>query len=642
MTEDGLVGVSDPFMGTLYDNFRHAAELHPDRPCLGARTKRPDGSFGDYQFVSYKDVVFALTDIGSAIVGLGMRPGTAIGVYSVNRPEWVVVEQACNAYGYPTVALYDSLGPNAVHYIAQHAELPIIFCAGENLDKMLSACAAEGGLPNLRYIVALDDPKPEQRETAARLDKKLLTFGELRQSGHEHRVPHNPPKPNDLAILMYTSGTTGDPKGVMLTHANMISTVEAVVLHGIDLRPTDVHFSYLPLAHSFERTVVTAMLRYGAAIGFFSSSILRMRDDIAALRPTIFCGVPRVFSRLYDRIMQQIAQAGGYRQALFHYAFATRQAALAGGQDTPLMNRIVFDKLKGAMGGRVRMMLTGSAPIDMKVLEFLRVCFCPTVLQGYGLTETCAASAITNVDDTALGRVGAPLACNEYKLVSVPEMDYLVTNDPPRGELWIRGNNVFSGYYKDRRRTEEDLDQDGWFHTGDVGQWNADGTLSIVDRKKNIFKLAQGEYVAVEQVENIYVKSRYVEQVFIYGDSFKTFLVAIVVPDREAVGSFADASAGGARDFEALCASAALRDAIFKDMVDVGRAGKLRGFEIVKGILLLAEPFSVDNDLMTPTFKLRRVQITKKFKPQLDALIAEVERAEAAAAAAAGASARDA
>jgi len=267
----------------------------------------------------------------------------------------------------------------------------------------------------------------------------------------------------------------------------------------------------------------------------------------------------------------------------------------------------------------VRFLLSGSAPLDPKIGEFLKICFCCQVLEGYGLTENMAGACLTNLDETQLGHAGRVLCCNEIKLVEVMESGHSPHNNPPTGEICIRGSNVFKGYYKDPDKTKEAIEPDGWFHSGDVGRWNGNGTLSIIDRKKNIFKLAQGEYVAVEYLEGVYARSSFVDQIWVYGNSFKRYLVCIVVPSKDNLLKWASDNVV-AGDYQALGKHPLVNKVILEDLTKVGKAQKLHGFEFVKGVCLSSEPFSVDNELMTATFKLRRPQLLKFFQQQIDGL----------------------
>jgi len=284
----------------------------------------------------------------------------------------------------------------------------------------------------------------------------------------------------------------------------------------------------------------------------------------------------------------------------------------------------VFNKTKGRIGGKVKCIVSGAAPLDPKIQEFLTICFCCPVIQGYGLTETCACSTLQILTDTELGRVGPPISCLEIKLEDVPEMGYYSKDTPPRGEVLFRGGNIFAGYYKDEEKTKEVLQEDGWFHSGDVGRWNSDGTLSIIDRKKNIFKLAQGEYVASEYLEAVYSRSRLVSQVFVYGDSFKTYLLCVVVPNFEVGKQWAKDKGIENVTNEALVANPDFKKAVQESLVATGKEANLRGFEFFKNVILEVNSFTVENELMTPTFKLRRPNLTKKYKEALDKMYEEM------------------
>jgi long-chain acyl-CoA synthetase len=281
----------------------------------------------------------------------------------------------------------------------------------------------------------------------------------------------------------------------------------------------------LPLAHIFETIVMNLCLYGAAAIGFYQGDTLKIVEDLQALRPTVFVSVPRLYNRIYDKVVGGAKAKGGIAALLFEKALATKIHNLheTGALTHGFWDRLVFSKVTAQLGlDRCRIMITGSAPIAPKVKDFMRVACGARIIEGYGLTETAAAATISHPDDASNGHVGIPTICSEIKLVDVPEMDYRSTNAPPTGEVCVRGPNVFQGYYKDKAKTDEAFDGSGWFHTGDIGRWNADGTLSIIDRKKNIFKLAQGEYVAAEKIENVMARCALVGSCFIHGDSLQS------------------------------------------------------------------------------------------------------------------------
>jgi long-chain acyl-CoA synthetase len=323
---------------------------------------------------------------------------------------------------------------------------------------------------------------------------------------------------------------------------------------------------------------------------------------------------------VYDKVMAGVAASPPMKKGLFHIALDSKTWYLQqGGHVThPIYDRLVFSKLRELMGGRVRLMITGSAPISSAVKDFLQVAFCAPVLEGYGLSETVGIVTISPVQARSLPGVGCPVTCNEIKLADIPEMGYLHTDKPhPRGEICMRGPNIFLGYYKAPALTAEAIDADGWFHSGDVGRITEEGTLIIFDRKKNIFKLSQGEYVAPEKIENVYQRSAFVAQAFVHGDSLMSSLVGIIVPDPDTVAQWAT-TAGVPFDMTALCrTNAAFRKAVEDSMVAAAKAGGLKGFECVKTFFLEPNPFSVENDLLTPTFKLKRHQLKGRYAAEI-------------------------
>jgi len=283
-------------------------------------------------------------------------------------------------------------------------------------------------------------------------------------------------------------------------------------IEGISITKTDVYLSYLPLPHVLERIIVYATIGAGAQIAIYGGDVMKLKDDLALVRPTVFCSVPRLYNRFYDVMKSGFKKLTGVKKILANRAIVSKEHYLKNGchYNHPVYDRLVFNKTKNAFGGRVKFMMTGSAPISSEVIEFLRIACCCPILEGYGQTESTGASFATAVNDPTSGHVGGPMANVEYKLVDLAEMKYTSDdkddngNPMPRGEICIRGPGVFLGYFKDTEKTTEAIDKDGWLHTGDVGQIMSNGALKIIDRKKNIFKLAQGEYIAPEKVEGIY------------------------------------------------------------------------------------------------------------------------------------------
>lgn len=487
--------------------------------------------------------------------------------------------------------------------------------------------------PKLKHMILVDvSTVPEEIKSKAQLAGiKVYSLKEFEAIGKAKPLPHVKPDPEDVCTICFTSGTTGVPKGVVLTHKNLVSVGAAWHVYcdsnpraNLINAPDDTHISYLPLAHMFERAVSHAVTLTGCRIGFYGGNILKLFDDIAVLQPTIFPSVPRLLTRLYDKIVTQVNSSGGFKKWLFWYAFEQKRKLLIeqgiNSRDT-IWDKIVFKKIQKKLGGKIKLMITGAAPIDHEIIDFYRVIFGSQMLSGFGTTE-CSAAGIVSLpgDYTSESHVGVPLPCTEMKLVDVPEMNYFATDEPnPRGEVWIRGNNVMKGYYKAPDKTAEALDKDGWLHTGDIGTILPNGTLKITDRKKNIFKLSQGEYVAPERVETK-IKTQYVLQIFLHGDSLRSFLVGIVVPDPEVVVPWAKSHGLPTDDFAALCQNPAVNKFILDGLVAHGKSVGLHAFEIPRAILLVPEQFTVESGLLTPTFKIKRNEVKKKFEKDISDL----------------------
>lgn len=411
----------------------------------------------------------------------------------------------------------------------------------------------------------------------------------------------------------------------MLTHGNFVAALSASY-GNLGGSPDDASISYLPLAHIFGRVCDMICLCIGGRLGYFTGDMNTLVEDIQELKPTIFATVPRLLNRIYGKIVASTINAPGATGALARRGIAVKLANLEAGNGFThaFWDRLIFNKVKKALGGNVRVMVTGSAPIGKDVMQFLRVALCCDIREGYGATETCAASTIHYPNENKAGHIGGPFTCNEIKLVDVPEMNYLSTDPLPRGEICIRGPNVFQGYYKDEEKTREAIDDDKWFHTGDIGLINERGSIVIIDRKKNIFKLAQGEYIAPEKIENVYAKESVVGQIYLHGDSLQSALVAIIVPDPETLEAVVAAKlphlAAKKLSYAELCKEPEVNALVLAAITKVGKKAELRGFEQAKAIYLESEPFAVENDLLTPTFKVKRPQAKKHYEAKINEL----------------------
>ncbi|CAN0908815.1 Long chain acyl-CoA synthetase 4 [Linum grandiflorum] len=385
----------------------------------------------------------------------------------------------------------------------------------------------------------------------------------------------------------------------------------------------DVYLSYLPLAHIFDRVIEELFIFHGGAIGFWRGDVKLLVEDIVELKPSVFCAVPRVLDRIYAGLTEKISAGGLVKKTLFNFAYSYKLNNLNGGSKTdeasPLSDKFVFSKVKQGLGGNVRLILSGAAPLASHVESYLRVVTCAHVLQGYGLTESCGGSFVSLPNEISmLGTVGPPVPNVDIRLESVPEMGYDALSSTPRGEICIRGHTLFSGYYK-RDDLTEDVLIDGWFHTGDVGEWQPDGSMKIIDRKKNIFKLSQGEYVAVENLENIYGGTPGIDSIWVYGNSLESFLVGVVNPNRQYLEKWGQEN-GINEHFHTLCINPKAVEHILQELIRVGKEKKLRGFELLKAIHLEPVAFDMESDLLTPTYKKKRPQLLKYYQIVVDNL----------------------
>ncbi|KAJ2720245.1 medium-chain fatty acid-CoA ligase faa2 [Coemansia sp. Benny D115] len=634
---DGKLTANMDGVNNMHDNFLQGMNsAGPNADYLGYRPIDASGKPGPYKWFTFAQVKEKATSIGSGLAKLGVAPGQCFGIFSPNRIEWTLVEQASYVYNQITVPMYDTLGVDAIKHMAAETEMSLITIAPEKLPIFATIWP---DLPLIKTVVVFSDSVPESAREAAPEGAQILTLDEAMALGANDGLaplPKTPAVPSDPCTICYTSGTTGTPKGVVLSHMCFLSTSHAVAQRiGLGFIPTldntDIHLSILPLAHCLERCVHSLLTSRGTRIGFNQGDIRKLLDDIGELRPTVLVGVPRIFNRINDQVWAQVNAKGGLASALFNYAYNVKKGNLAYNSNQHwLWDRVVFKTVRQKFGGRIRLVISGSAPISGDVLDFLRIALSAVVLEGYGLTETTGPCGVTLPNYMKAGNVGCTLGNCLYKLVSVPEMDYTVEDKPyARGEIFVRGNNVFTEYYKRPDLTAETKDAEGWIATGDIGLFDEHGNLVVIDRKKNMFKLSQGEYVTPERIEIIYTDSALIDQAFVYGDSLQSELVAVVVPNEEFLRrevaknpKLADLS------FADLCKNQEVVQLMLKSINDWGRKSGLKGFEIPRNIYLESVPFTVDNDILTPTLKIKRPAAKKHYIEILNKLYEELNAAK--------------
>ncbi|KAF8358930.1 acs-5 [Pristionchus pacificus] len=593
-----------PEVTTLYETFLRGLQKSENGPCLGERTD----SNSPYKFLSYAQVNRQSSDFASALVKvLGVKPGneTNMGIYAKNSPKWYISSLGAISQSIVVVPLYDTLGADAATFIVNQAEIAVIVV--DNVDKARKLIGAKSSIPTLNHVVVLEEADVNEAlvEEGKQVSVAIHRFSTLLEQGAKNKVEAVKPKTDDTYIICYTSGTTGTPKGVMLSHKNVVAnltafeyTLKAFLKDGA-LDKDDVLISYLPLSHMMEQMSHWVMIMNGASIGYFQGSIKTLTDDIKELRPTIMPVVPRLLNRMFDALMGKIETSGTVVKTLFNVAYSAKLSMLQKGviTNSTIWDKLVFGKIQHAMGGRLKIMATGSAPISDKVLETCRIAFGCTIIEAYGQTEATALAVATWPGDAEGGHCGGPAPCAVIKLADV----------------CIKGPSVTKGYYKDEEKTAELFDEEGFLHTGDIGCIRENGSLKIIDRKKHIFKLAQGEYVAPEKIEQIYTRAHPVQQVYVDGDSLERWLIAVVVPETEVLQEWDEREHGNKRSIEEICRDDKAADFVLSTLVKIGKENKLNSIEQVKKVILEVDPFTVENGLLTPTLKAKRPQLRLKY-----------------------------
>ncbi|KAJ5076667.1 long-chain-fatty-acid--coa ligase 5 [Anaeramoeba ignava] len=629
LAKDGLLSKWNESVSTLYENLEVTTKSAPDNQLFGTRKyNKTTKKYEDYEWKTYKEFGEERTYFGSGLINYGIKKDDRIGIFAKNRYEWVLTEHSAYAYSFLLVPLYHTFGIPNILYIINHSECKVVITEMKYVSKLKQICEE---CKTLKSIIVLDDPEEdidkflEENEDIKFLNShniNIYKFNEIFESGKQKQYPHQPNKADDLCSLIYTSGTTSQPKGVLTTHKNLISTIAGFYYIGYDFSDNESYYSYLPLSHVYERALEGTMISISARIGFSSGDNTKLVEEMQLVKPTIFTGVPRIYSKVYDKVTQGIKKKSIFSQYLFQVAYEAKKKAIENGESYDLWDKLVFNKTKQLLGGRIELLISGSAALLPLHQEFFKILFTPHFVQGWGLTETASGGTVQNHEDTICnGVVGPPLCSCEIKLESVPELNYNVNDKPnPRGELLVRGPNVLEGYYKNPEATNEVI-IDGWFHTGDIGEALPNGHLKVIDRKKNIFKLSQGEYVAPDVLEGLYSNSQYVMQLMVYGNSQEDYLIGIAVPEKEIIldhfKNEKQENENSEEFFQRICQEEKIKELILKDMEKIGRGANRFGFEILRNIIIETEPFSVENDLLTTTMKLRRKAIENHYKKQL-------------------------
>jgi long-chain acyl-CoA synthetase len=579
------------------------------------RRRKPDALNykldGVWKHISGEEAIEKIKRLALGLAALGVKAGDKIAIISENRPEWSLTDLAILSLRAVNVPIYTTQAVEQIRYILEDSGAKMLFVSGRKLFK--HAEEAVRSVERLEWIVFFDeDARPAG-------DSRAITLSEIESRGVEAEKidPQafenllSKIKTEDLATIIYTSGTTGEPKGVMLSHENFVSNIVAIS-KGLPIKSTDRSLAVLPLSHIFERTVFYVLCSNGVAI-HYCASFDQLAACLTEVKPTIMTAVPRLFEQVYHKIVKKGKAAGGWKTSLFEWALEVGQqywdAKETGRRISPALagkhavaSRLVFSKWREGVGGRLRFFVSGGAPLSKKLAYAFWAAGIP-ILQGYGMTEGCIVSA-NRPDDNKVGSIGKPFEGIELK---ISETD---------GEVLVRGKNVMLGYYNKPEETARVLDEEGWYHTGDVGYEDEDGHYYITDRLKDLFKLSNGKYVAPLQIESLLKQSPLISQAVVVGSGRKQ-VGALIVPDWDALKQTLEEEGIDARGTrEELCENPYVVKRVQRDAVELTR--EVNDYERVKRVYLLPREFSIDKGEMTPTLKIKRSVIDEKYEEAID------------------------
>ena len=602
--------------GTLVDVFLHGLELNPARKAL---TSRHDN--GTWRSLTAGEAAERVRNISRFLLAGDLEPGDHVAILSNTRMEWALADWACIMSGLVVVTVYPTLPADQVHYILKDSGAKAVFV--EDGDQLAKVLQVHDRLEHLSGVFVIDPPEDDEVVDHAGLQVRSLDQVERAgrsASGGDEGWPDAAAavRPEDTATLIYTSGTTGEPKGVMLSHHNLFTNTIAATMV-LPITETDKVLSWLPLSHAFERLAGHYLMWYSGAEIAYAGSVTTVARDMVETGPTFVVGVPRLYEKFYDAVMAAVQEGGAAKKIVFRAAKwvgdrrADRRLArkpvgrvLEGAYG--VADRLVFRKLHERTGGRVRFFVSGAAPLSAEIARFFYAGGL-VVLEGYGLTETSPVTNVNPPEDLRFGSVGPPVAGTEIRIAE-------------DGEVLIRGPQIMKGYFGRPEATREAISEDGWFHTGDIGELDGDGYLRITDRKKNILVTAAGKNIAPQPIEELIARSPYVEQVVLLGDRRK-FPLALVVPSFQAYRTAFPGRPISESNMEELEEDPDLQRLMDEEVLS--RVSSCARHERPKRILLTGSQFTVEGGELTPTLKVKRRVIEQRYAARIEEIYRLVE-----------------
>ncbi|XP_056631183.1 long-chain-fatty-acid--CoA ligase 4-like isoform X2 [Diorhabda sublineata] len=633
---------------TMAKLLEYASKKHNNKPCLGTRVtlreedeKQLDGrvfkkyDLGNYKWLSFTEVDSLASLFGKGLRELGVKSTKNIAILAETQAKWMIAVHGAFKQNIPLVTIYATLGTDGIAHAINETEVQVVITSFDLMAKFKNILPLT---PKVKTIVYMEDQlrnlnKEDWTEYLA-IGLQIISFNSVTELGTTSDVETIQATPDDIAIIMYTSGSTGVPKGVQLTHRNMIASVKAFT-DSTKMYPNEVIMGYLPLAHVFELLVESGCIFMGLKIGY--SSALTMIDgsskikrgskgDASILQPTFMTSVPLILDRIAKAIREKVRQGSTVQKVFFNFGYKYKIKWTKRGFSTPITDRIIFKATRNIIGGKLRLIAAGGAPLTPETHELIKTCLCVDLIQGYGLTETTACGTNQDNYDIRYGRVGPPMTTALVRLTNWDEGGYYVTDKPnPRGEILLGGDIVSKGYYKNFEKTNEDFFEENgvrWFRTGDIGEFDSDGSLRIIDRKKDLVKLQSGEYLSLGKIESQLTTCSIIDCVCILAEPTKSFCVALVVANQERLLNLATRKFNLNKTFEELCDDQNITKDILVQIKKHAKNVMLEKFEIPERITLVKEVWTPDSGLVTATLKLKRKAIEQYYSETIKKMYA--------------------
>lgn len=633
--KDGLINRPEPNIATLYDILRDSSEKHGDNKGIGSRklikthvekkkvSKIIDGvkkevekewtyfELSPFEYITHKEFYERALQIGAGLRKLGLDSADRVHFFATTSPNWQFMHHGCASQSITIATAYDTLGSDAVEYSLTQTNAKAMYT-----DPHLFKTAAKPlkNAPEVKFLfyndsthTPISDEDMESFKTS-HPELTIVSVSDLIELGKANPVDPVPPKPEDLCCIMYTSGSSGTPKGVPITHEGLVAGVTALwstVAEAVSYR--DRVLAYLPLAHILEMALENLVIFIGGTLGYGSprtlsdTSMKNCPGDMRAMEPTVMAGVPQIWETIRKGVEARVNSGGALTKKLFWGAYNLKWLMVSLGlPGTGILDALVFKQVRQMTGGHVRFLFNGGSGISDGTLTFVSMVIAP-MITGYGLTETCAAGALGSPLQWTPHAIGPVPPSLELKLVGLPDLNYSIDTKPPQGEILLRGKAVAREYFKNPEETAKAFTEDGWFRTGDIGEIDANGHVKVIDRVKNLVKMLGGEYIALEKLEAVYRGSAYVNNILVYGDHEHPRAIAVVTPNEKPLADLAH-SLGVDGNAHSIHVHPKVREAVFKDLVAVGKKAGLTGLEIISGVALVDDEWTPANVSFSQTF----------------------------------------